>query len=190
MTMLDELKQTKTILLIIVAIIAIVAAGVAWWKDQHPSVVSKTQFVEIPQIKTVEKIKTVMVPMKEVETIVKADVSKKLNLADGITQDENKQVTCSGVVPAYEGKTDIVSVIDTKTGKSEIVAKEEALPWFEFESKKEIGARAGYGIKNSQEVDIYGRWDFLRIGKVHVGVYGEGNTAGDAKAMLNVGYKW
>lgn len=191
MSMLDELKQTKTVLLIIVALLALAAAGYAWYKEQHPETISKTQYVGIPQIKTVTKIKTVMVPVKEIETVSKSEVVAKLKLTDeDVAKNPDKQITTTGVVAAYEGKTNVASVTDTKTGRSEIIAKEEPLPLFGFENKKEIGVRAGYSIKNNQEVDVYGRWDFLRVGKMHLGVYGEANTAGDGKAMLSVGYKW
>jgi hypothetical protein len=188
--MLDELKQAKTILLIIVTIVALIAAGYAWYKEEHPSTISKTQYVNIPQIKTVTKIKTVMIPMKQVQAVDKEAVSSSLKLSDDIAKNPDKQITTTGVVPAYEGKTNVISVIDTKTGQSEIIAKEQPLPLFGFENKKEIGIRAGYSIKNNQEGDIYARWDFLRIGNVHIGVYGDANTAGDGRAMISVGYKW
>jgi hypothetical protein len=187
---MDRTRITE-IIVIIVAVLAIISAGVSWWHFNHPLVQSKTEFVNVPQIKVVEKIKTVMVPMAQVETISKPELITKLKLQnEEFANNPDKQGTTTGVIAPYDGKTDVVSVINTKTGKSEIVAKQEPLPFFAFEDKKEIGARYGLSIKNSHEIDVYGRWDFVRIGNVHVGVYGDANTAGDAKAMISVGYKW
>jgi len=81
-------------------------------------------------------------------------------------------------------------VLDTKTGESKLIAKQQPVPFIDFENKKEIGVRYGATIKNGMEADIYGRWDFLRIGNVHLGVYGEANTSGDAKAMVGISYRW
>jgi hypothetical protein len=191
MSTLDELKQAKTILLIIVTIVALIAAGYAWYKEEHPTTVSKTQYVNIPQIKVVKDIKTVYVKVPQVETLSKPEAVDKLKLKDeDVAKNPDKQITTTAVVPAYDGKTNVISVMDTKTGQSEIIAKEQPLPFLAFENKREIGVRGGYSIKNYQEVDIYGRWDFVRIGNVHVGIYGDANSAGDAKAMISVGYKW
>ena len=190
MNFLEELKQTKTILMLVVIIIAAIAAGWAWYQGEHPTVVSKTQFVNVPQIKTVTKIKTVMVPVTQVETISKPEVVAKLKLDDSIAKNPDKQVTTTGVIAPYEGKTDVISIIDTKTGHSEIIAKQEPMSLFAFENKREIGVRYGTSIKNGVEADVYGRWDFVRVGNLHLGAYGEATSYGEAKAMISVGYRW
>ena len=190
MSFLDELKETKTILIIIIILVASIAVGVAWYQWKHPMTTSTTQFVNVPQIKTVTMIKRIMVPVTQVETISKPEIVAKLKLDDTISKDPDKQVTATGVIAPYEGKTDVLSVINTKTGHSDIIAKQEPMSFFDFENKPEIGVRYGTSIKNGQEGDVYGRWDFLRLGKVHVGVYGEVTSYGEAKAMVSVGYKW
>jgi len=183
------MKRT-TIIAIILAALALAAAVVAWYRDQHPAVISRTEYVKVPEIKTVTKIKTVKVPVKEVVTIEKEVVVEKLKLPDEVAKDENKQVITTGEVTPYEGKTNVVAVLDTKTGESKLIAKQQPVPFIDFENKKEIGVRYGATIKNGMEADIYGRWDFLRIGNVHLGVYGEANTSGDAKAMVGISYRW
>ena len=142
-TFLDELKQTKTILMIIVILVASVAVGVAWYQWKHPMTTSTTQFVNVPQIKTVTMIKRIMVPVTQVETISKPEIVAKLKLDDTISKDPDKQVTATGVIAPYEGKTDVLSVINTKTGHSDIIAKQEPMSFFDFENKPEIGVRYG-----------------------------------------------
>jgi hypothetical protein len=188
--MLEELKQTKTIIIILLVLLLIAAAAVAWYQGQSPAVGSKKEYIKIPGIKAAKKIKRSMMPVKEVSTIEKQAISEKLKLPEAIAKDENKQVISTGEVAPYEGKTNVAAILNTKTGESEIIAKQQPLSLFDFENKKEIGVRYGYSIKNYQEADIYGRWDFLRVGNMHLGIYGEMTSTGDGKAMLSVGYRW
>lgn len=179
-----------TIIAGMLAALAITAAVVSWYRDQHPAVISRTEYVKVPEIKTVTKIKTVKVPVKEVVTIEKEVVVEKLMLPDEVAKDTDKQVITTGEVTPYEGKTNVVAVLDTQTGESKLIAKQQPMPFIDFENKKEIGVRYGATIKNGMEADIYGRWDFMRIGNIHLGVYGEANTSGDAKVMGSISYRW
>ncbi len=185
------MNRTETIVTIL-AVLAVTSAVVAWYRGEHPPVASKTEYIKVPQIKTVTKIKRITVPVEKVVTIEKQVVVEKLKLPPEIAQDDNKQVISTGEVVPYEGKTNVVAVLDTKTGESQIIAKQAPLPFFDFVNKREIGLRYGYGSasKVSMETDIYGRWDFLRIGNVHLGVYGEVNTNGEGRAMISAGYRW
>jgi hypothetical protein len=175
----------------LLALVAVIAAVVGWYKAQHQPVVSTVEYVEVPKIKTVTKIKTVKVPgPTQIVTVEKTVVVEKLKLPEWIKTDENKQVIATAEIQPYEGKTDAVAVLDTKTGESQIVAKQVPLPLLGFENIKEIGLRAGVNLKGGTETGIYGRWSFLRVGSFHVGAYGEANTGGDAKAQLEIGYRF
>jgi len=180
------------IIVTIVAVLAVTSAVVAWYRGEHPPVASKTEYVKIPEIQTVTKIKRITVPVEKVVTLEKPVVVEKLKLSETIAKDDAKQVISTGEVASYEGKTNVVAILDTKTGESQIIAKQEPLPFIDFVNKREVGLRYGYGSasKLSMEADIYGRWDFLRVGNVHLGVYGEVNTNGDGKAMISAGYRW
>jgi hypothetical protein len=48
----------------------------------------------------------------------------------------------------------------------------------------------GSGTDLVQDGSIYGRWNFLRVAGVTVGLYAEGGTRGEGKVQLSVGYKW
>jgi len=182
------MKRAAIIIMFILLVLAVTSAIVSWYRSVP--VTSKTEYVNVPQIRTVTKIKRIAVPVEKVITIEKQVIVEKLKLPEEISRDVNKQVIATGEVAPYEGRTNVVAVLDTKSGESQIIAKQEPLPFIDFENKKEIGVRYGATIKNGQEVDVYGRWDFLRVGNVHVGVYGEANTTGDGKAMVSVGYRW
>lgn len=176
------------ILVTILAALAITAAVVSWYRPQ--AVVSVKEYVKVPEIRTVEKIKRVEVPVEKVIVLEKTSVSEKIELPEEIKRDDAKQITSTAEIESYDGKTNVVSVIDKDTGETTILAKQEQLPLIDFENHKEIGIRYGYATKTNRQADIYGRWDFLRVGNVHLGVYAEANTDGDAKAMVAVSYKW
>jgi hypothetical protein len=180
----------KTVLTYILVVLALTAAILAWYRGQSPTVISRTAYVKVPEIKMVTKIKRVMVPVKEIVTIEKQAISEKLKLPDEVTKDANKQIITTGEVTPYEGKTNVIAVLDTATGESELIAKQQPLPFVDFENKREIGLRYGATIKNGMETDIYGRWDFLRVGGMHLGLYAEANSNSEAKAMISVGYRW
>jgi hypothetical protein len=130
------------------------------------------------------------VPGQEIVVLDKKSAAKKMQIPEALSNDDHQQITATAAVPPYEGQTNTLAVIDTSTGESKIIARQEPLSFFAFETKKEIGVRYGITVKNGMEGDVYGRWDFLRVGSIHLGVYGEVNTQGDAKAMLSAAYRW
>lgn len=180
--MIDKIKNYLIFALMLIAIASLV------WSWYKPAEV-KTEYVTVPQIKEVVKIQRVEVPVEKIITIEKDRIIEKIKLPDWIAKDSDKQVTATGTIGAYEGETDIVSVIDVKTGEGSLSVSLKPLPFISFENDKEIGIRYGVTTKGMQ-TDIYGQWDFLRIGRVHVGVYGEVNSLSQGKAMTNISYKW
>jgi hypothetical protein len=170
-------------------------AFVAVYSWYHPAeILSKTQFTALPPIPTAANIPTVNIPVNHIVALDKKTVSKKLKLPDEIANDEKEQVVATAQTPATDttGKTDIVAVTDTDTGKTEIVAKQEPLSFFALENNKAIGLRYGFGSssKINYEADAYVRWDVVRLGSVHLGLYGEVNSLGDGKAMIQAEYRW
>jgi hypothetical protein len=175
----------------ILTILLILAAASSVYKWYHKSTGSTTTYVKVPEIKEVIKIQRVTVPGPErIVTIEKTVIVDKLKLPEWIKTDADEQAIATAVIEPYKGKTNAVGLLNTKTGVGQIVAKQEPLPLFGFVNDKEIGVRYGTSIKNGMETDIYGRWDFVRVGNVNVGVYGEATSYGEAKAMVSVGYKW
>lgn len=185
------LNRILVAVLSLITLIALTSAGVAWYKYKNAPVLTQTEYVEVPKIKTVTKIREIKVPgPTQIVTVEKEVVVEKLKLPDWVKTDENKQVIATAEILPYAGKTDAVAILDTKTGASEIIAKQVPLPLFGFENDKEIGVRAGINMKGETEAGVYGRWSFLRVGNLHLGAYGEANSRGDAKAQLEIGYRF
>jgi len=185
-------NDIKNYVLCGVCLLLVIAAAVAWYS--RPPAVTTEQYTPLPPIKETVRIKRVSVPgPKEIVTIEKQVVVEKLKLPDSIAQDANKQVIATGVVDAYEGKTNVIAVMDTAQGTSEIIAKQQSLPLFAFKNQKELGIRGGMAADKDgagYRGDVYGRWTFLRVGRIHTAVYGEMNTRPEGKAMLDMSYRW
>jgi len=189
--MLSKIK-TSTVVIIGIVILVVIAGIYGWY--HNPLTQLTTKFTAAPSIPAAAKIPNVNIPVKQVVVLEKKAVSKKLKLADELANDETKQIVSTAQTPATEttGKTDIIAVMNTTTGATEISTKQEPLSFFALENKKAIGLRYGYGTasKINYEADIYGRWDVLRVGAVHLGLYGEVNSLGDGKAMIQAEYRF
>lgn len=148
-----------------------------WYKERNKPPTSRVEYIKVPEIKEVIKLKRVEVPGPErVVTIEKVKIVEKLKLPDWFKQDEDKQAIASAVIAPYKGKTNVVGIIDTKTGVGDIIAKQEPLPFMGFENEKEIYGKIGYSTEKNPQITIGGRWLFGRVGNVKIGVYGEGRA--------------
>jgi hypothetical protein len=184
----------KGVLIVLCCVLAIACGSMAYFHFKTPVTVNTETYTPAPEIKETVKIKRVEVPGPEkIITIEKEKVVERLKLPDDIGKNPDKQIVATAVVEPYEGKTNAVAVMDTKTGEGSISVKQEPLPTFAFKNEKAIGGRAGYvsdkdGIR--QQVDFYGHYTFLRVWRVHVGVYGEVNSRPEGKTAVDISYRW
>jgi hypothetical protein len=179
--------------IVVVAVLLLLASSIYGWFFKPKEVVEVWQ--QVPVIEVVEKIKTVKVPgPKEVVTIEKQVVVEKLKLPDWVKTDENKQVIATAEIKPYKGQTDVVALLDTKTGESQILAEQRKLSLFALENTKEVGVRYGISSEYGTVTDIYGRITVLRVGPTHLGIYGEvshkSEGKSDAKAQIDLRYEW
>ncbi|HCJ52966.1 MAG TPA: hypothetical protein DHV25_04600 [Candidatus Kerfeldbacteria bacterium] len=97
-------------------------------------------------------------------------------------------VTAKAKCPKSKVAYDVASVIVPASGETRIFIKPEKRSLFSFENDKEVGLR--YGLR--PEVDLFGRWTFIRIGEMYGSIYGEVSSGIDANAnmMIEVSYRW
>jgi len=188
------MDKTKILmgLLVVVLLIALFASLKAWYGEKNKPVISKVEFVKVPEIKVVTKIHKVEVPIKtdHIATLDKKVLVKKINgLPTWFAENADEQAVASADLPETKGGYEVIGTMNTKTGVGNIIAKEKQRPLFGLPNEKEIGARAGYSIKG-QQVSVYGRWNFLRVGNIHLSAYGEGNSEGNAIGQLEIGYRF
>ncbi|PKN36614.1 MAG: hypothetical protein CVU62_13935 [Deltaproteobacteria bacterium HGW-Deltaproteobacteria-2] len=174
----------------IVALLAVASAFHSWFADKPT--ISQSEYAPAKEIKKAIKIEhkkiTVHAP---IDVLDKDEAVKKLKINDPVKSDKNKQITTTAEIQPYDGKTSVISVLDTSTGMSEIIAKQEPLSFFGFENKKELGVRVGYSTDEFEmRSTVFGRWQFLRVGNFHLGVYGEANSRGEGIGQLEISYKF
>jgi hypothetical protein len=183
----------KGVLIVLCCVLALACASMAYFHFKTPPTVNQTQYTPAPEIKETVKIKRIEVPVEKIITIEKEKVVERLHLGDDIGKNPDKQIVATAVIPPHEGDTNAVAVMDTRTGEGSISVKQEPLPTFAFKNEKAIGGRAGYasdkdGIR--QQVDFYAHYTFLRVWRVHVGVYGEVNSKPEGKTAVDISYRW
>jgi hypothetical protein len=173
----------------LVILIGICAVVWAWYNPKQTT--STDYYYPVPVEKKVSSIKKIFVPVSSIRIIAyeKEVIVEKLKLPDWV-KDKDKQVILDGEIGAYKGKTSVVGVLDTKTGESTLIQKQLPISLFSFENDKEIGARMGMNMKAGRQIDIFGRYTFLRVGTMYVAGYGEVNTTPDGKVMVEASYRW
>lgn len=192
---LSALKNWKTIVAAIYALVitlALLSALYAWYGERNKPPVSQTVYIPVDQIKEVEKIKRVEVPVEKIITIEKKVLVEKVEkLPATFIASPDEQATATAIIAPYEGDTQAIATINTSTGAGNIIARQMPLPFMQFENKKEAGVRAGYTTDGAKaHTSIYGRWNFLRVGNVHLGLYGEANSEGAGIAQIDINYRF
>lgn len=179
-------------------LLATVSAVRAWYIERNKPPVSQIEYVKVPEIKEVVKIKKVEVPGPErIVTVEKIKIVEKLKLPEWFAENTDEQAIATGEVQPYEGKTNVVATLNTKTGVGGIIVKQEPLSFTGFVNDKEIYLKGGYTTSREIEITAGGRWLFARVGSIKIGGYAEArgqfatndnNTAGQAAAGLMITY--
>ena len=177
-------------LLFIVGALVGASALHSWFSDKPT--VSQREYIPAKEIKKAEKIKHKKITVKsQIDVLDKDEAIEKLKINDPVKSDKNKEITATAEIQPYDGKTNVISVLDTSAGTSEIIAKQVPLSLVGFENKKELGVRVGYSTDEFEmRSTVYGRWQFLRVGNFHMGVYGEANSRGEGIGQLEISYKF
>jgi hypothetical protein len=155
-------------------LLATVSAIRAWYIERNKPPVSQIEYVKVPEIKEVIKVKRVEVPGPErIVTVEKIKIVEKLKLPEWFATNADEQAIATGEVQPYEGKTNVVATLNTKTGVGGIIVKQEPLSLAGFINDKELYLKGGYTTSREIEVTGGGRWLFARVGKIKIGGYVE-----------------
>lgn len=173
-------------LVLLVAALIIAAVG---WRREIP-VLSKTVYLPAQEMKPATKIQRRQIPVRSIQVLDKRSAGKKMDLPEEVVGDEKKQIVATATLPPHDGETSALAITDTATGETTIMARQESPAFAALENIKEIGVRYGITVNRGQEADVFARWDFLRVSRFHLGIYGEMNTFGDGKAMLSLSCRW
>jgi hypothetical protein len=158
-------------------LVALSSAIYFWYVEKNKPPVSKVEYIKVPEIKEVVKIKRVEIPIEKIVTIEKQVLIEKIKMPDWFKTDTNKQAIATAVIEPYEGRTNAIAVVDTSSGVGEIVVKQEELSPVGFTNAKQIYGKVGYSTNSETQITIGADWKFARVGKIRVGVFGEGRAA-------------
>lgn len=183
---LGEVDWSKTIALLL----GIVACSSAAWNWYHPRVVPSTSYGSTPPIPAAANLPTQELPVQRVVVLVKQEAVKALKPPPEITGNPSAQITATAAIPPSPHGGSAIAYINTSTGRSNIVYKAAPQPLFGFPSDVTTGVRYGVTTNDAYQGQLYAKWDFLRIGKAFLGVYGEVTTRPDAKAMIDASVRW
>lgn len=180
-------------------LLAVATTSTVYFYYKQPAPGSGKSFEKAEEPKVVTKIKRVEVPgPTKIVTIEKQVIVEKLKLPDWVKNDPNEQAIAAAEIEPYEGKTDAVALLNTKSGSGQIIVKQQKLPFIGLENHGEVGARPiAYSAQHGWEAGMHGSWRFLRVGSVHTEVFGEvkgykedGKITGDAIVGAQVVYRW
>lgn len=148
-----------------------------------------TEYTTAQVIKEAKHVETETIPISKIKVYKKGDITKKIKLPERIAKDKDTQIVTASTIKPHDGNTSVVTTINTATGNSEVITKQDPLPLFGLKREIEIGLRYGYTTQGKETV-LYGRYSPIRVGHVRVGVYGEVSTHKQAKAMIDFSYRF
>lgn len=195
---MDWIKNNWLLCLIgLVVLVAVFSALNGWYRPKFDSTPDK-EFRILPGPEYTKYVTTRKVIVNTPITVLdKEELSKARHhgeLSAEIRKDPDLQITATAEVEPYRGKTVVDCVLDSRTGETRMIAKKQPVPLFGFENEKAVGVAYGMGTKG-EELDVYGRWNFARIGNLYTGAKVEINSyledsSIDAKAMLTMEYRF
>ena len=159
-----------------------------WPKKQ-----ADTKFEAVDPIPAVAKVPTQELPPQRVIVLVKQEVVKKIkDLPPDIKNDPKKQITTTADIPPSPNGGSAVAYINTSSGVSNITYKAKPRPFMGLPNDVTVGVRYGISSKapSGQEGQVYGKWDFFRVGNAYLGAYGEVSSQPAAKAMVDLSMRF
>ena len=169
----------------IIYIATIIILG--WWASGKAE--PEQVFVDVPVPGPVRHMKQEKLECKPVVVIKKEQVLKEYSLPEAVSSNDAIEVTAMGEIAPYAGTTLVTAIYNSTSGGTRLLSRQEPLPWLAFINEKELGIRyglSGYGT----EIDVYGRWSFIRIKALVGSFYAEANSNADFKAMIQGAVRW
>jgi hypothetical protein len=135
------------------------------------------------------KIATEKVQCKQV-VVYKQAAKKSLNLSPTLQADNNEHVLQAAALPISDHPQTCTTILNTETGVSQMLLRQEPLPWFTTEQKGYVGV--GYGIIPNQTLGytISAHEDVVQMKMIHAGPSVSVFSNGTYSAILEVAVHW
>jgi hypothetical protein len=177
------MDRVKTYGPLVIIVLMASAALYVWYNAESIA----RRYVPAPEPEVRIETRTVTLPGPIVYFDKEAAADEDL-VPDTVLYDPDKEITAYTKIPEHKGDTTVVAVIDKGTGVTTLDMRQERPRLFELESIKTVGIRCDV-TTSCNELEVYGSWEFLRIGAIHLEAYGE-ISAEDAFIGFGLEYKW
>lgn len=145
-----------------------------------------------PALKNVAKVRvTQALPVQVYAPSAKAELKLPLELIASPTS----QVLDAIPVSASERPQTVTTVINTDTGETSTYVKQEPFPIIDVESRGSLSFDYGYKLGGITATPVpvgrvNGRYDFLQIKGIHLGVSASAYTDGEMFIGAGLNYRW
>ncbi len=149
-----------------------------------PPAVPDAPKIDVPGTKAPDKP-----PIKAQEKT--PELRKRTKLPPAMFDAKDTYIMATGALQSEDDRSyTLSSVLDRRTGETQVYAVADPLPLLARENKRAIGI--GYGIReDGQQVGIiHARWDVIRAKQIHAGVHALADTEGRAAAWINVEWRF
>lgn len=171
-------------------VLAMVGAGLYAWMAQPPP--APPQAVWVPAYDAAPAAPAAPsadVPIKSGKVRVKKSAAAALKIP--LNPDEG--VIAASRVASSDSATTVATIIDSNTGESRTIVRQEPLPWLALDPHGEIGMY--YGVRSGGPgVTLQARQGLLQVKNVHIGLMGQVEQGvgrrPDAYVGVGVWYRW
>ena len=163
-----------------------IVAGVCTYSALKKSIPS------IPSAPSKDLAKVDKETLKCIPVIVYKDRAKdKLGLPTAVTEAPEQRVLGATQVSPNERPTTVSAVLNTTTGETSFYQRQDPLPWFALETRRELGL--AYGFKDDAGgavARIFGKVDLVQIKMIRAGLLGNVDSDGDWYAGAGISLSW
>lgn len=191
---MNSLVDSRWRLPIYVTALIIAAVLLLVWLDyagKEPQAVNV--WIPAKVAKAVKLIPKVSIPIKHIK-VYAPKAKAQLKLPDNVLDDPIKQVLEASTVERSEHQQTVTTVLNTDTGETETITRQEPLPWVQLDDRGSIGMYSG--IKNGQPtVRLEAHEDVFDIKSVRCGAVASVDqpiTTGSTEYFAGIGcaYHW
>lgn len=172
-----------------------IALWLSWlWYGKQQSA-PETYQVAAPAKAVAGMIKEEVTGPAKIKVLPKKQASKKLDLPEDVTNDDNQQVIDTADIPVLPNGGTSVTIQNTATGDSKTLIKANPAPLFAFLRTGAVGGRFGITNTGDQQATLFVRQDVARVATVHLSATVEARTTLKSRASeglvgVEISHRW
>lgn len=161
----------KNLLIVILLLISIVFIIMFFTKKPDIKYINQKEYVKVPEVKEVEKIQKVEIPIEKIKIVPKTEIKKEY-VPQEVIKDNTKEVVTVVKAPCpAEGEIVITPILDKDQHEIQVYTKfnEKKFKFFDYKNFY-IGYGYGYGSKLYNNISAGIEFNIVRYKNVHINV--------------------